>query len=136
MFVQTELEWRKLFSNKNLPRDSTQTHKMSVFSHDREHTVSTTPTRSQPSCPIRKQTESDIQEYACDQCFYCPMNCYFQHRLFLILCVCRSVCVGPALINCGTKIKRSHFLLVTPATRVLGYVPLVRVWLQDGCVFL
>lgn len=55
------------------------------------------------------------------------MNCYFQHRLFLILCVCISVCVCLTLINCSPKIKRSHFLLVTPATWVQ---------LQDGCVFL
>lgn len=60
-------------------------------------------------------------------CDRCPMTCYFHHRLFLILCVHRSVRECLHLINCGPKIKRSHFLLVTPMTRVQ---------LQDGCVFL
>lgn len=60
-------------------------------------------------------------------CDRCPMTCYFHHRLFLILCVRRSVRECLHLINCGPKIKRSHFLLVTPVTRAQ---------LQDGCVFL
>lgn len=55
------------------------------------------------------------------------MNCHLHHRLFLILCVCVSVCACLRLINGSPKIKRSHFLLVTPVTRVQ---------LQDGCVFL
>lgn len=64
------------------------------------------------------------------------MTCYFQHRLFLILCVYISVRACLSLINCSNDIKRSHFLLITPVTRVLGYVLLLQVRLQDGCVFL
>ena len=37
------------------------------------------------------------------------------------VCLYECVRAGPSLINCCTEIKRSHFLLVTPATRVPGY---------------
>lgn len=43
------------------------------------------------------------------------------------VCLYKCVCVCVSLINCCPKIKRSHFLLVTPATRA---------WLRDECVFL
>lgn len=48
--------------------------------------------------------------------------------------VCTCLC--PSLIKCCSKIKRSHFLSVTPATQALGYVPLLQLWLHDECLFL
>lgn len=40
-----------------------------------------------------------------------PMTCYFHHRLFLILCVCRSVRECLHLIDCGPKNQKKPFPL-------------------------